>query len=81
MSNNMPDKVLDLLNEMTIKPNNFTLTILFNACGKLANDRAMKIGKKLLDEIPDNYRNDNILLTSVTHMLMKFGDIQSAERV
>ncbi|CAF1449460.1 unnamed protein product, partial [Rotaria sordida] len=81
MSNNMPDKVLDLFNEMTIEPNNFTLTILFNACGELANDRAMKIGKKLLDEMHDNYRNDNILLTSAIHMLMKFGDVQSAERV
>ncbi|CAF0965372.1 unnamed protein product [Rotaria sordida] len=81
MSNNMPDKVLDLLNKMTIEPNNFTLTILFNACGELANDRAMKIGKKLLDEMHDNYRNDNILLTSAIHMLMKFGDVQSAERV
>ncbi|CAF4239603.1 unnamed protein product [Rotaria sordida] len=81
MSNNMPDKVLDLLNEMTIKPNNFTLTILFNACGKLANDQAMKIGKKLLDEMHDNYGNDNVVLNSAIHMLMKFRDVQSAERV
>ncbi|CAF4373458.1 unnamed protein product, partial [Rotaria sordida] len=31
--------------------------------------------------MPDNYRNDNVVLTSAIHMLTKFGDIQSAERV
>ncbi|CAF1575678.1 unnamed protein product, partial [Rotaria magnacalcarata] len=41
----------------------------------------MKIGKKLLDEMPENYRNDNITSNSVIDMLMKFGDVESAERI
>ncbi|CAF4560016.1 unnamed protein product, partial [Rotaria magnacalcarata] len=77
----MAEKVFDLLDEMEIKPDSFTLTILFNACAQVANDRAMKIGRKLLDEMPENYRNDVVVLTSAMHMLMKFGDIQSAERI
>ncbi|CAF2139675.1 unnamed protein product [Rotaria magnacalcarata] len=81
ISNNMAEKVFDLLDEMEIKPDSFTLTILFNACAQVANDRAMKIGRKLLDEMPENYRNDVVVLTSAMHMLMKFGDIQSAERI
>ncbi|CAF4300725.1 unnamed protein product, partial [Rotaria magnacalcarata] len=77
ISNNMAEKVFDLLDEMEVKPDSFTLAILFKACAELANDRAIKIGRKLLDEMPENYRNNNnAVLNSAMHMLMKFGDIQ-----
>ncbi|CAF1662747.1 unnamed protein product, partial [Rotaria magnacalcarata] len=81
ISNNMAENVFDLLDEMKIKPDSFTLAILFKACAELANDRAIKIGRKLLDEMPENYRNNVVVLNSAMHMLMKFGDIQSAERI
>ncbi|CAF4313688.1 unnamed protein product, partial [Rotaria magnacalcarata] len=60
----MAEKVLDLFDEMKIEPNQFTLTVLFNACAVLNNNRAMKIGKELLAKMPENYRNDNITSTS-----------------
>ncbi|CAF1366668.1 unnamed protein product [Rotaria sordida] len=81
ISNNMPEKVLDLFDEITIEANKYTVTVLFNACAALANNRARKIGKKLLDKMPENLRNDNIVLTSAIHMLIKFGDIQNAENL
>ncbi|CAF4952376.1 unnamed protein product, partial [Rotaria socialis] len=56
-------------------------TTAFNVCAKLANDRAMKIGNKLLDELPDNCKNNTAILTSAIHMLMKFGNTHNAERV
>ncbi|CAF1638894.1 unnamed protein product, partial [Rotaria magnacalcarata] len=31
--------------------------------------------------MPENYRNDVVVLTSAMHMLMKFGDVESAERI
>ncbi|CAF3824244.1 unnamed protein product [Rotaria sp. Silwood1] len=77
----MPEKVLNLFDEMTIEANKYTLAVLFNVCAELANDRAIKLGKKLLDKMPENLRNDNIVLTSAIHMLMKFGDIQNAENL
>ncbi|CAF4263623.1 unnamed protein product, partial [Rotaria sordida] len=79
-NNNMPEKIFDLLDQMTFKPDNYTLPILFNVCAQLANDRAMKIGRKLLDEMPNDYRNNNIILNSAMDMLMKSGDVKSAER-
>ncbi|CAF5135599.1 unnamed protein product, partial [Rotaria magnacalcarata] len=81
ITNNVAEKVLDLFDEMKIKPNQFTLGTLFNACAVLNNNRAMKTGKKLLDEMPENYRNNNITSTSAIDMLMKFGDVESAERI
>ncbi|CAF4634296.1 unnamed protein product, partial [Rotaria magnacalcarata] len=73
ITNNVAEKVLDLFDEMKIEPDQFTLSTLFNACAVLNNNRAMKTGKKLLNEMPENYRNDNITSTSAIDMLMKFG--------
>ncbi|CAF4716592.1 unnamed protein product, partial [Rotaria socialis] len=53
----------------------------FNVCAKLGNDRAIKIGNKLLDELPDNCKSSTATLNSALHMLMKFGNVQNAERV
>ncbi|CAF4201899.1 unnamed protein product, partial [Rotaria magnacalcarata] len=75
------EKVLDLFDEMKIEPNQFTLSTLFNACAVLNNNRAMKTGKKPLDEMPENYRNNIITSNSAIDMLMKFGDVESAERI
>jgi pentatricopeptide repeat protein len=77
----MSEKALDLFEEMPFNPNDVIYTIIFNACAQLANDRAMGIGKKLPDQMPDSFRNNNIILNSVIHMLMKFGDVKRAEYV
>ncbi|CAF1349178.1 unnamed protein product, partial [Rotaria magnacalcarata] len=81
ITNNVAEKVLDLFDEMKIEPDQFTLSVLFNACAVLNNNRAMKTGKKLLAKMPENYRNNNITSTSAIDMLMKFGDVESAERI
>ncbi|CAF0789637.1 unnamed protein product [Rotaria sordida] len=81
IENEMSEKALDLFEQINLNLENITYTIVSNTCTQLTPDQAMKIGKKLLDEMPDNYQNDNILLTSTTHMLIKFDDIQSAECV
>ncbi|CAF5073018.1 unnamed protein product, partial [Rotaria magnacalcarata] len=81
ITNNVAEKALDLFDEMKIEPNQFNLSTLFNACAVLNNNRAKKTGKKLLDEMPENYRNDNITSNSAIDMLMKFGDVESAERI
>ncbi|CAF2135650.1 unnamed protein product, partial [Rotaria magnacalcarata] len=81
ITNNEAEKVLDLFNEMKIEPDQFNLSTLFNACAVLNNNRAMKTGKKLLAEMPENYRNHNTISTSAINMLMKFGDVESAETI
>ncbi len=79
--NKRSEQVLDLSDKMTIKPNEFTLPTIFNACAKLNNDRAVKVGKKLLDQMPDNFLNNTSILNSAIHMLFKFGDVKRAEDV
>ncbi|CAF1492517.1 unnamed protein product, partial [Rotaria magnacalcarata] len=60
VGNEMFEKALNLLEQIDIELDDVTYTIAFNACAKLCNDRAMKVGKKLLAKMPENYRNDNI---------------------
>ncbi|CAF4609636.1 unnamed protein product, partial [Rotaria magnacalcarata] len=75
------EKALDLFEQIHLGLTNVTYTIVFNACAKLCNDRAMKIGKELLAKMPENYRNHNVISTSAIGMLMKFRDVESAERI
>ncbi len=72
-------KALDLFEQMPLDPNESTLTIIFNACAQLSDDRAKEIGKKLLKQITKDCPNTNMLLTSAMYMLLKFGDVKSAE--
>ncbi|CAF1414299.1 unnamed protein product [Rotaria magnacalcarata] len=79
--NQIFEKTLDLFESIRLDLNDITYTILLNACAQLLNDRAQTIGKKLLEQMPDIYRNNNIALTSALHMLMKFGDVSHAEHI
>ncbi|CAF4177392.1 unnamed protein product, partial [Rotaria magnacalcarata] len=79
-SNGMPEKIIDLLEEMKIEPDNFTLTLSFHACAQVANERAMRIGQKLIHKLLTNSQNEDIVLNAATYMLIKFGDIVNAER-
>jgi len=75
----MYEKALDLFEQMSLDQNEVTLTLVFNACAHLSNNRAKQIGNTLLKQIPINYRNCNHVMNSVIDMLMKFGDVQGAE--
>ncbi|CAF3145029.1 unnamed protein product [Rotaria socialis] len=77
----MPEKLFDLLDKMVIEPDDVNLTFILNACAQLNNGRAMKIGNKFLHEKLNQIQNNNIILNSATHMLMKFGDIRRAEHI
>ena len=74
----MYDKALDLFERMPHRPNDVIYTIISNTCAHLANDRAMIIGKKLLNQ-PSHTIQNNFLQNSLIHMLMRFGDIKQAE--
>jgi bisphosphoglycerate-independent phosphoglycerate mutase (AlkP superfamily) len=81
VENKMPEKVLDLLDQTNIQPDQFTLTTLFSACAQLSNDRAKQIGRKLLDQMPKHFETNNYIQNSAINMLMKFGDVQYAEQL
>jgi lipopolysaccharide biosynthesis regulator YciM len=77
----MSEKALDLFEQMPFDPNDVIYIIILSACAQLANDRAMRIGQKLLDKMPTSFRNNAVVLTSAIHMLMKFGEVKRAEHI
>lgn len=79
VSNNMPEKVLDLFEKMSLKPNEVILTIAFNACAKLADARAVTFSKDVLGQLPSAFLEDDKLVNSIIDMVMKLGDVPRAE--
>ena len=77
----MPDKILDLFEQMSVNPNNIIHTIVFKACAQLAHERSVSIGKTLLHQISNELSMNNNLWSSATYMLIRFGDIERAEHL
>jgi pentatricopeptide repeat protein len=73
--------VLDLFDQMVIKPNEFTLATLLKACAQVSNERGKEIGKRILHQMPNNFLNDQTILTSGMNMLMKYHEIVDAEHL
>jgi pentatricopeptide repeat protein len=77
----MPEKVLEMFDTMSVQPDEVIGTILFNACAKVADPRAMKLGKRMLTQPPAAFFDNSILMNSATDMLMKFGEVHEAEQL
>jgi pentatricopeptide repeat protein len=79
--NNMPMKALDLYNEVSSMLNANLYAILYSACAALCNERAIQLGKQLLEKMSTKLHDDLIVMGSAIHMLMKFGDVKEAEHL
>jgi pentatricopeptide repeat protein len=79
--NGLPEKALDLFDEASSILNSNLYTIMYSTCATLSNERAIALGKQLLDKMPKTLNDNLIVMGSATHMLMKFGEVQEAERL
>jgi pentatricopeptide repeat protein len=77
----MPEKAIEIFEKISIEVDEVIITILFNACGKLSNDHAIKVGKDVLSRLPISFLHDQKLTNSAIDMLMKFGHVKDAERM
>jgi pentatricopeptide repeat protein len=81
ITNNMPMKALDLYNEASSMLDATLFGILYSACSAASNEKAVTLGKQLLNDMPKMFVDDLIVMGSAIHMLMKFGEVQQAERL
>jgi pentatricopeptide repeat protein len=79
--NRMPSKVLHMFDRMPVQPNEVIITILFNACAKVADPHSIELGKRVLNQLSAAFFEDQILANSAIDMLMKFGEVKEAERL
>jgi predicted Zn-dependent protease len=77
----MPEKVIQMFDTMSVQPDEVIAIILFNACAKVADPRAVKLGRTVLSELPAAFLDNSILMNSATDMLMKFGEVNEAEQL
>jgi len=77
----MCEQALDLFEQMPVNSDDATYTIIFKACAQLNNDRGKNVGKKLCEQILNKSVTNQFILCSALHMLMRFGDVKSAEHL
>jgi pentatricopeptide repeat protein len=77
--NGLPEKALDLFDQVSSMLNAKLYTIMYSTCAALSDDRAIKLGKQVLHNMPKMFEVDSIVMGSAIHMLMKFGEVQEAE--
>jgi pentatricopeptide repeat protein len=80
VKNNIPEKALDLFEQMPFNPDDFIIVIIFSACAQSSTDRAKKIGKELLRQMSKTYR-DNHVYNAAINMLMNHNEVSEAEKV
>ncbi|CAM4978137.1 unnamed protein product [Rotaria socialis] len=81
ISNNMPEKVIELFETISVEVDEVLIIILFNACAKLCNSQAIKLGRDTLNRLPVSFLRNPTLVNSAIDMLMKFGDVNQAENL
>ena len=78
--NGMPEKAIALFTQIR-KPDDMTITILFNACALVRTAEALDLVKKVASQAPQSSYSDVILVASLLDALMKCGDVATAESV
>lgn len=81
LENNKPEKALDIFETLLETANDVSYIIAFHACASLRDERSMKLGKRLIHEIPIVYKKNPAVLNSMLKMLMTFGQVEEAEQL
>lgn len=77
--NNQFDKTLDLFEKIPFKPDEVLYSIFYNACCSLSNEKSIKMGNKIYNQMPRSFLNKIDVVNSIISMFMKFGQINIAE--
>lgn len=81
ISNGLPEKALDLLERHPVPLNEVLYTIIYDACGASATERAMRLGTETLVRMPSTFRKNSRIMGSALHMLFTFGQVDQAEQL
>jgi ribosomal protein L18E len=79
VKNNLFEEALNFFEKIPFERNEVLYIIISNACASLCNERAMTLGKKILEQMPKEFLNDIDVISSIIHMLMRFNQVENAE--
>ena len=69
-----------MFEEISFELNEVLYAIVYKACAAAVNERAIRLGKKLVERMPRRFFDDVVLIGSMLHMFMKFHEVKCAER-
>jgi hypothetical protein len=78
MENNLPNKAIDLFNEIK-HPSEVNIIVFLNACGQLGTTESLNLAKKVSKEIPKSFYSNDRVVTSLLDVLIKGGDLTHAQ--
>ncbi|CAF1139873.1 unnamed protein product [Adineta ricciae] len=79
--NKMFEKTLDLFETLPFVADEAIYVMALSSCSHLTNDRARRIGKQLIDNLPEDFKRSENVMNSTIFMLMKFGNVDEAEKL
>lgn len=78
---NRLDEALVLCENMTVKPDPFILTIIFDICAKLTNEKAFVLGRRVFSQMDKSHRQNTTVMTAALNMFMSNSDVDKAEEL
>lgn len=79
--NGRAEKALDLFERTSLQADETLYVIMFDVCGSLSNERAMRVGMQLFHQMPKKFFDQITVTNAAIFMLMKFGHLAQAERL
>ncbi len=76
--NNVADRAIDLFRQIP-KPDEITITLLFNACAQVRTAEALELTKQVSAQMPKSFHSNPRLMTSLLDALMQCGDMTHAQ--
>jgi len=78
--NNRSKEALEMFQKMSITPNEYTYSILFQICAQLSDNQSFEFGQSVWKKIPVNIQKNPIVSTSYLQMLIKHKEISICEQ-
>ena len=66
---------------MTVKPDQFIVTIVFDICGKLADERAFRLGRQVFSQMDESFYQSTTAMNSALTMFSRNGDVHKAKEL
>ena len=66
---------------MTVKPDRFLVTIVFDICAKLADERALEFGRQVFSQMDKGHHQSTAVINSALNMFARNGDVVKAEEL
>ena len=81
VANQQAKEALSLFQEMTVPANKYLFSTIFKICAELGDDQSIQLGKASFETMPEQHQNNIVVSTAALHVLLKGGDVDTAEQL